>query len=216
MLLYSGCPASSSISKSALRNLKMNNSAITIETVQQSFGSCLLRLQACELLLKSLVAHTDITAPPERLQEALVTKKASVQGQTMGQVVGIFTRGTLVQAGDISILSTPTEDSQARVQFKYQIELPSEQYDALHSAFKELIDIRNELVHHFLQRFNIQKIEGRTAASTYLEDCSQIIDARHSTLIGFNKVLELSRAKLASFVASQEIEDAVLKGDLPS
>ncbi len=72
------------------------------------------------------------------------------------------------------------------------------------------------LVHHFLQRFNMQSVQGRTAANTYLDECSQIIDARHSTHIGFNKELELSRAKLASFIDSQEFEDAVLKGDLPS
>ena len=107
--------------------------------------------------------------------------------------------------------SKPPDDSRALVQFTYQIELPSEQYDALYSAFKELIDLRNELVHHFLERFNIQMIEGRTAASNYLDECSQTIDACHSTLIGFGKALELSSAKLGSFVDSQEFEDAVLK-----
>lgn len=194
----------------------MTNSGITIETVLQRFGSCLLRLQACELLLKSLVAHTDITATLEDLPEALAAKMASVHGQTMGQVVGMFTKDTLVQAGAISIPSTPLDDSRAAVRFKYQIELPSEQYDALHSALKELIDLRNQLVHHFLQRFNMRSAEGRIAASTYLDECSQIIDAHHATLIGFNKVFELSRAKLASLVDSQEFEDAVLKGDLPN
>lgn len=194
----------------------MTNPAITIATIQQNLGSCLLRLQACELLLKSLVAHTDITAAPEHLPEALAAKMASVHGQTMGQMVGMFTKGAVVKAGTISIPSTPLDDSRAAVRFKYQIELPSEQYDAPHSALKELIDLRNELVHHFLQRFNMRSVEGRTAASTYLEECSQIIDARHSMLIGFNKAFELSRAKLASFVDSQEFEDAVLKGDLPS
>ena len=194
----------------------MTNPAITIEAVQQRFGSCLLRLLACELLLKSVVAHTDITATLEHPQEALAAKMASVHGQTMGQVVGMFTKGTLVQADTIGIPSTPLDDSRAASRIKYQIELPSEQYDALHSTLKELIDLRNELVHHFLQRFNMRSVEGRTAASTYLEECSQIIDARHLTLIGFNKVLELSRAKLASFVDSQEFEDAILKGNLPS
>ena len=80
----------------------ISNSRFPIETLQQKFGSRLLRLQECELLLKALVAHTDITAPPEHLQEARVAKRASVQGQTMGQVVGMFTKGTLLQAGAIS------------------------------------------------------------------------------------------------------------------
>lgn len=194
----------------------MTNSATTIETVQQKFGSCLLRLQECELLLKSLVAHTEITATLEHLPEALAAKMASVHGKTMGQVVGMFTKDTLAQVGAINVPSAPLDDSRAAVRFKYQIKLSSEQYEAQHSALKELIDLRNELVHHFLQRFNMRSVEGRTAASTYLEECSQIIDAHHSTLIDFNNVFELSRAKLASFVGSQEFEDAVLKGELPS
>jgi hypothetical protein len=52
----------------------MTNPAITIKTVQQKFGSCLLRLQECELLLKSLLAYTDITTLPEHLQEAIEGK----------------------------------------------------------------------------------------------------------------------------------------------
>jgi hypothetical protein len=193
----------------------MTNSAITVKTVPQKFGSCLLRLQECELLLKSLVVHTGVTAPPEHLQDALRAKASSVQRQTMGQVVGMLTESTLVQTGAISIPSTSPDDSRALVQLKYQIELPSEQYDALQSTLKELIDLRNELVHHFLQRFSLRSVEGRTAASTYLDECSQIIDAHRSTLIGFTKAMELLRAQLASFIGSQEFEDAILQGGLP-
>lgn len=192
----------------------MTNPAITIETVQQKLGSCLLRLQVCELLLKGLVVHTEITAPPERLQEALEAKMTSVHRKTMGQLVGIFTQGTLVQAGTIGMPSTRPDDSQALVQFKYQIELPSEQYDALHSALNELIDLRNELVHHLVQRYNMRSGKSRTAASTYLDECSQIIDAHRATLMGFSKALELSRAQLASLVGSQEFEDAILRSGL--
>jgi hypothetical protein len=137
----------------------MTNPAITIETVQQKLGSCLLRLQVCELLLKGLVVHTEITAPPERLQEALGAKMTSVHRQTMGQLVRMFRKVTLVQAGTTGMPSTRSDDSQALAQFKYQIELPSEQYDALHSALNELIDLRNELVHHFVQRYNMRSVK---------------------------------------------------------
>jgi hypothetical protein len=193
----------------------MTSTAITIEAVQQKFGSCLLRLQECELLLKALVAHTEMNAPLEHLQEALGANTALVHGQTMGLVVGMFTQNTLVQAGAISMSSTPPDDSRAMVRFKCQIELPSEQYDALRSALKELTNLRNGLVHHFLQHYNMRSVEGRTAANAHLDECSQIIDAHRATLIGLTKALELSRAQLASFIGSQKFEDAILQGGLP-
>lgn len=190
----------------------MTDPTITIETVQQKFGSCLLRLQECELLLKWLVAHTDITVPLEQTPEA---KTASAHGQTMGKVAGMFTKGTLVQDGAIRVPLTSPDDSRARVRFTHQIQLSSEQYDALHLGLKQLIDLRNELAHHFLQRFNIQNLDGHTAAIAHLDACSPIIDAHRSTLLGFTNAFNLSRTHLASFVDSQEFEDAILQSGLP-
>ena len=39
--------------------------------------------------------------------------------------------------------------------FRCQMELPEERYAETKAALKELVDLRNELVHHFLKRFDL-------------------------------------------------------------
>lgn len=37
-------------------------------TVQRKLGRCMLQLQQYELLLKAMVAHSELSGPPERLE----------------------------------------------------------------------------------------------------------------------------------------------------
>lgn len=97
----------------------------------------------------------------------------------------------------------------------YQVKLTSEQYDALCCAFRELVSLRNELVHHFLERFDIRSQEGCTAADLHLDECEKVIDVHYMKLFNFVKASELARAKLASAMEAQEFKDAFIKGILP-
>jgi hypothetical protein len=189
----------------------MTDSATTLDTVQRKLGRCLLRLQECELLLKSFVAHAEVTAPPAHLQVARNAKVASVQKKTMGTL----TDDVLTSARTTATFSMPSNDQQALVRFKYQIELNAEQYEALDSAFKELVSLRNELVHHFLERFDVRSAEGCAAADTHLDECSKIFDGHYLTLLSFTEASKLARAKLASVLETQEFADAVIRGALP-
>ncbi|MGC4061744.1 MAG: hypothetical protein QM749_13195 [Aquabacterium sp.] len=75
---------------------------------QLKLGGCLLRLQQYELLLKALVANTDLAGEPAQLQALRDAQVASVHKTTLGGLVSLFTGGYLC-AGDESA-PTPETD----------------------------------------------------------------------------------------------------------
>ncbi|WP_426396473.1 OST-HTH/LOTUS domain-containing protein [Ralstonia sp. R-29] len=185
-------------------------------TVQRKLGRCLLRLQQYEALLKSLVAHHDIGGPPAKLQTIREAKVACVQKQTLGTLVRMLTDNYL----------TPSQDDDAAgedesgggglwVRFRSQIELETERYEAIRAALQELVALRNELVHHFLQRFNIWEVGGCTAADVHLDACYETIDGHFLTLRGWAESMQQAWSHMASFMATSAYQDFVVNGVSP-
>ena len=50
----------------------------------QRLGRCILRLQQCEQLMKSMLAFQKLSGTPEALPMALDKRKAEISGTTMG------------------------------------------------------------------------------------------------------------------------------------
>jgi hypothetical protein len=193
----------------------MTDAATALEIVQRKLGRCLLHLQECESLLKSLVIHADIAGPPDQLQDIKDARVKSLQKEMMGNLIGMLTKTVFTSAGIDAAPPSPPNDQRALVRIKYQIELTAEQYDDLCCSFKELVSLRNELVHHFLERFDIRSQEGCTAADRHLDKCGKVIDVHYMKLFNFVKASDLARAKLASAMETQEFKDAFIKGISP-
>ncbi|API76115.1 hypothetical protein BL247_12815 [Ralstonia solanacearum] len=185
-------------------------------TVQRKLGRCLLRLQQYETLLKSLVAHRDIAGPPAQLQAIREAKVAWVQKQTLGTLVRMLTDSylTLSQDGDAAA-EDESGDGGLWVRFRSQIELEPERYEAIRAALQELVDLRNELVHHFLQRFNIWEVDGCTAADVHLDACYETIDGHFLTLRGWAQSMQEAWSHMASFMATPAYQDFVVNGISP-
>ena len=123
--------------------------------VQRKLGRCLIRLQQYEIMLKALVAHGDIAGPPSALQAVRDAQVACAQKKTLGSLVGMLTERHLTSAEEDDSTEEPQGDGGAWFRFRFQVGLDASQRQATTAALKELVDLRNELVHHFLQRFNI-------------------------------------------------------------
>ena len=178
--------------------------------VQRKLGRCLIRLQQYEHLLKTLVAHSDIAGPPEQLQTLQEDKIACAQKKTMGTLVGMLTESYLSPGeADQGPVKDADTGNQAWFRIRYQMDLGEEQYEATKSALKELVDLRNELVHQFLERFNIWQADGCAAANTYLDESFEIIDSHFLTLRQWVKNIEESQALVASFMQTPAFEDAL-------
>ncbi|PJE41924.1 MAG: hypothetical protein CUR33_11005 [Pseudomonas sp.] len=183
-------------------------------TVQRKLGRCMLQLQQYERLLKAMVAHSELSGPPERLQAIRDEKVACAHKKTLGALVGMLTESTL-KLSELSAESHETEvdnGEQSWFSFRFQMELPEERYAETKAALKELVDLRNELVHHFLQRFDLWSVDGCKAAESYLDESNETIDGHYLTLRDWAKSMDEARQHMVSFMQTPEYRDFVING----
>ncbi len=183
--------------------------------VQRKLGRCLLRLQQYEILLKALVAHGAIAGPPAALQSVQDAQVACVQKKTLGTLVGMLTERYLTSEDVDDSNEEPQGDCSMWFRFRFQVELDASQHHATTAALKELVDLRNELVHHFLQRFNIWEPQGCLAADAYLDASYETIDGHYLTLRGWAQGMDEARAAMASFMRTAAFEDLLVNGIAP-
>lgn len=129
----------------------------------------------------------------------------SAQNKTMGTLVGMLTE---------SFLTPPPpneEDSQTEadvgdqiwLRHRFQLEMTAEHYEAMKADLKELVDLRNKLVHHFIERFDLWSESGCQAADGFLEESYETINRHCLNLQCWAKTMIEERAKTASFIQSQ-------------
>ena len=183
--------------------------------VQRKLGRCLIRLQQYEILLKALVAHADIAGPPTELQAVQDAQLACTQKKTLGTLVGMLTERHLTSADEDDGTEEPLGDGGIWFRFRFNLGLDANQHQATAAALKELVDLRNELVHHFLQRFNIWEPQGCIAADAYLDASYETIDGHYLTLRGWAQGMDEARAAMASFMRTAAFEDLLVNGIAP-
>lgn len=183
-------------------------------TVQRKLGRCMLQLQQYERLLKVMVVDSELSGPPERLQAIRDEKVACAHKKTLGTLVGMLTDSTLK-------LSEPSAESkeieadngeQNWVSFRYHREVSEEHYAETKAALRELVELRNELVHHFLQRFDLWSVDGCIAAESYLDESNETIDGHYLTLRDWAKSMDEARQQMVLFMQTPEYRDFVING----
>ncbi|MNM77302.1 hypothetical protein D3C81_891500 [compost metagenome] len=71
------------------------------------------------------------------------------------------------------------------------------------------VDLRNKLVHHFIEHFDLWSESGCQAADGYLEESYQTINRHCLNLQCWARTMVEARVKMASFIQSQAFEDAL-------
>lgn len=187
-------------------------------TAQLKLGGCLLRLQHYELLLKAMVANTELAGEPTQLQALRDARVASVRKTTLGGLVGLFTGGYLC-AEDESTPAPETDDKapcdKPWFSFQQSMAMSAERHEAITAELKELVDLRNELVHHLLERFDLGQLDRCEAAVAYLDASRATIDGHCQTLRTWAEHMDKVRALAASFMNSDAFKDLLIDGIAP-
>jgi hypothetical protein len=184
--------------------------------VQYRLGRCMLRLQQYERLLKAMVGGIAIAGPLEQLQAIREQQTVRMRKTTLGELVGIFTGKHLV--AESAEVKAEANDDAGRSQavawasMSFNISMPPEVHAQIKADLAELVQLRNELVHHFIERFDIANEDSCRAASTYLDACYDRIDRDCQRLKAWAIRLGGAQARLAKFVQSNEFEKAFVHG----
>lgn len=122
--------------------------------VQRWLGRCMLLIQLYERLMKAVVAHHDISGPASALQQVRQARIESTAKNTLGLLIGQLV-GSFIVNGDAEQVDNEPLDSKvgvSSVSFRTKIGLSAVDFDRTHASLKELVQLRNGLVHHFVDQ----------------------------------------------------------------
>ncbi|MBT2305543.1 OST-HTH/LOTUS domain-containing protein [Variovorax paradoxus] len=80
---------------------------------------------------------------------------------------------------------------------------------------KHLLALRNGVVHHLLEQFDVWTLDGCKAAEDHLDRSYETVDAAYGTLRQWAMTSIEARQYLASFMASPQFQELLFHGRLP-
>lgn len=185
--------------------------------IQRMLGRCLLRLQQYEHLIKAIVAHHEIAGPAHSLESIRAARIADAASKTLGTLVGQLIGSYVVtDAADASTdVSANASENVISFGVRMQLSMSAEDYARTENDLKELVLLRNNLVHHFIDQHNLWSVDGCRSAYDALVTASSRIDQHFEQLRGWAEHMEQARQLAAEFVQSDAFHDFVVNGIAP-
>lgn len=75
---------------------------------------------------------------------------------------------------------------------------------SLEASLKTLVDLRNELVHHLLERFDLWSDDGCARAIEHLDAAYESIDQQYAQLRGWCESFDKTRSTMGAWLTSEE------------
>ncbi|MBS0354769.1 MAG: OST-HTH/LOTUS domain-containing protein [Proteobacteria bacterium] len=167
--------------------------------------------------MKALVAHHMIDGPADALKSIQAERIANVAGKTLGNLVGQLLGSYLVseEADTSDEITARTASDTVSFGMRMKLLMPADDYARIESGLKELVQLRNSLVHHFMDQHDLWSLEGcQGAHDALLAACSRI-DQHFEQLRGWAVQMDQVRKLMAEFVLSNAGYDLIVNGIAP-
>jgi len=176
----------------------------------------MLRLQQYEILIKTIVAHHELTGPASDLLTNRDRRVREAAKTTLGPLIKRFVEDVIAQDGaERGMSATDDQTDVISFSFRLNIAMSAEDIALTTRGLQELITLRNTLVHHFLERFNLWQVDGCIQAQAYLEDCYGCIDSHYEELRAWAAHVEAARQQTATFMQTPQFINLLLNGIAP-
>jgi hypothetical protein len=184
--------------------------------IQRLLGRCLLRLQQYEKLMKAIVAHHELSVTGSPLASDQEQRSAATSSKTLGTLVGAFFGSYVTTDENDEDASEPNEhDHVISFKMKMRLHLSVEDYDRTQNELKELVLLRNNLVHHFIDQHDLWSLDGCRCAHDTLTASYGRIDQHFEQLRSWAEHMDQARRLAAEFVQSDAFRDLVIHGIAP-
>jgi len=187
------------------------------QEVQRLLGRCLLRLQQYERQIKAIVAHHKISGPIEEFEQTRTAQIDDTARKTLGTLVGDLL-GSYVVAEDIDTLedaATNSPDNVNWIAMQITLSLSDAEFAKVESDLKELVRLRNNLVHHFIDQHDLWSTDGCRGAQGALVTAYDCIDHHFERLREWAEDMIKSQQALSEVLQSDEFRDAFVNGIAP-
>ena len=183
--------------------------------VQRLLGRCLLRLQQYERLIKAIMADYEFSGPAHALEAVRAARMTATAGKTLGTMVGELL-GSYVVANEVdTAIQTSTDTSHARISISNRLQLSDADFARTENDLRELVLLRNNLVHHFIDQHEIGTLDGCRSGRDALIAAYSRIDQHLEELRTWAEDMQEARRALAEVVQSDAFRDHLVNGTYP-
>lgn len=171
--------------------------------IQRLLGQCLLRLQAYERLMKAIVAEHRLFGETDELEAIRGNQAAETGRKTLGILAGEMTSSFLLPEGSEPDSSWPENLPSFGVHMR--LILPREAFEQAEMELRELVALRNRLVHHFLEDHELVTPDGRHKAQESLLRAQDRVGRAFEQLRSWAAALNDSKTALGELLSSPDI-----------
>lgn len=192
--------------------------------VQRWLGRCMLSLQQSERLLKALMHEVEVTAIHSgRAGEGAAAfevnrafEKERLATMTLGGLVSAFFGDvvTNTEAPSDTKKERGVPDDRMSMRFSFRQTISSGAFEALQASMREMVGLRNEWVHHLVDRFDLTSLEGCALALADLQAGYDKAERFRLELQGIGKGIVEAREHLAAYFASPQGQAVLLGGKI--
>lgn len=154
--------------------------------VQRAIGHALLRFQHLERVLKGLLTGRFLSGASGQVEASAKLRLEQVMNSPLGWLKEELLKKYLHPQGNVAD-ERELENAAARghVAFRFHLELPLQEHANLSQHLSILHDRRNVVVHHFLDKFDLQTLDSCASALAYLQETHQLIDTHQGAVLQF-------------------------------
>ena len=184
------------------------------QEVQWLLGRCMLRLQQYERLIKAMVAHHKLSGSFHDLERARAVQIDDTARKTLGTLVGDLL-GSYVVADEVDPPEESTTSSPENVNWfamQMTLGLPDAEFVRVESELREMVLLRNNLVHHFIDQHDLWSSDGCRGARDALVTAYSRIDHHFGQLRGWAESMEKVRQTMSEILQSEEFKDVFVNG----
>lgn len=190
----------------------MTQTNIALSDIHLLLGECLVLLQRYEGLSKAILAAHQVTFTSRDHSGPMADRTARLGGVTLGGLLGQMTGAFLVAAGQPD---NAPEQTDAGITLTTRIAFPPEALAQVEAELRDLVTLRNRLVHHFLYDHDLGSDIGRRKTRASLEDALRRITAANAHLRDWAADMGQMQTAMAETLAVPEVQEWLAKGRVP-
>lgn len=107
-------------------------------------------------------------------------------------------------------------EASIHVQLRTHFAIQPDAYEALKVELRELVTLRNTLVHHFIEQHDIGTVEGCLHAQESLRSAYNKIDRHFNQLMTFAGHMDEAKQEMARLVQTPEFREMIVNGIEPN
>jgi hypothetical protein len=173
----------------------------------------MLRLQQYERVIKVLVAHHSLSAGSihdlERVRTARIDGTArKTLGSLVGEIIGSYVVADEIRPPEDAMTDSPEAPDWFAMHMA--VRLPDTDFARVECELREMVDLRNDLVHHFIDQHDIGSSDGCRAAQDALVAAYSSIDQHLAQLREWAEDMQNLRLAAAEAMQTQAFRDCFI------